>query len=104
MYHIFHSATTHFSIWDRIKILFGKPVQIDIKIETGDENVVVVATKTDVWVDKVFRKTQKIRYSNTPCDGNFGMNYCDESGCIERKRVLVDPIPPDFSGSYNVIP
>lgn len=21
-----------------------------------------------------------------PCDGNCGMNYCDENGCIERKR------------------
>lgn len=95
MYHIFHSATTHFSIWDRIKILFGKPLQIDFKIETGDENVVVVATKTDVWVDTVFRKTPKIVYSHTPCDGNCGMNYCDDNGCIERKRVLTDyPYPP----------
>ena len=26
------------------------------------------------------------------CNGNCGMNYCDENGCVERKRVLVDPI------------
>lgn len=30
-----------------------------------------------------------------PCDGNCGMNYCDENGCTERKRVLTDPCPPD---------
>jgi hypothetical protein len=27
------------------------------------------------------------------CDGNCGMNYCDENGCIERKRFLT-PCPP----------
>jgi phosphoribosyl-ATP pyrophosphohydrolase len=27
------------------------------------------------------------------CDGNCGMNYCDENGCIERKRNLVEPAP-----------
>jgi hypothetical protein len=25
------------------------------------------------------------------CEGNCGMNYCDDNGCIERKRVLVEP-------------
>ncbi len=30
-----------------------------------------------------------------PCDGNCGMNYCDDNGCTERKRVLTDPCPPD---------
>ncbi|MDP1814443.1 MAG: hypothetical protein Q8K92_08340 [Leadbetterella sp.] len=24
------------------------------------------------------------------CTGNCGMNYCDENGCVERKRILVD--------------
>lgn len=24
-----------------------------------------------------------------PCEGNCGMNYCDENGCVERKRELV---------------
>lgn len=24
------------------------------------------------------------------CKGNCGMNYCDENGCIDRKRNLVD--------------
>lgn len=34
-----------------------------------------------------------------PCDGNCGMNYCDENGCTERKRVLTDPCPPDATYS-----
>jgi hypothetical protein len=25
------------------------------------------------------------------CEGNYGMNYCDDNGCIERKRILVEP-------------
>lgn len=28
------------------------------------------------------------------CNGNCGLNYCDENGCVERKRVLTDPLPP----------
>lgn len=32
------------------------------------------------------------------CDGNCGMNYCDENGCIDRKRNLVEPGPPGLSG------
>lgn len=26
------------------------------------------------------------------CNGNCGMNYCDENGCVERKRILSEPI------------
>lgn len=25
------------------------------------------------------------------CEGNCGMNYCDDNGCIERTRILVEP-------------
>ena len=25
------------------------------------------------------------------CEGKCGMNYCDDNGCIERKRILVEP-------------
>ena len=99
MYHIFHSASTYFSFADRLRILFGQRVNIEVKIQTGDENVVVASTKTDVWVNKIFQKTPKTGYSHTPCDGNCGMNYCDENGCTERKRVLTDPCPPDASHS-----
>lgn len=27
------------------------------------------------------------------CNGNCGMNYCDDNGCIERKRNLVEDVP-----------
>jgi hypothetical protein len=30
-----------------------------------------------------------------PCDGDCGMNYCDENGCPERKRILTTHCPPD---------
>jgi hypothetical protein len=26
------------------------------------------------------------------CSRNCGMNYCDENGCAERKRVLTEPV------------
>ena len=29
------------------------------------------------------------------CNGNCGMNYCDENGCIERKRILTEPCEPE---------
>jgi len=25
------------------------------------------------------------------CSGNCGMNYCDDNGCVERKRNLTEP-------------
>ena len=25
------------------------------------------------------------------CEGKCGMNYCDDNGCIDRKRNLVEP-------------
>ncbi|HLO43893.1 MAG TPA: hypothetical protein VK175_06135 [Leadbetterella sp.] len=28
------------------------------------------------------------------CTGNCGMNYCDENGCVERKKHYVEPIEP----------
>lgn len=30
-----------------------------------------------------------------PCTGNCGMNYCDENGCMERKREST-PLPKDL--------
>ncbi len=99
MYHIFHNVTIKFSIKERIKILFGKSVKVEVKIKTGDENVQVLSTKTDVSVDDIFkRRTPKIGYQYTPCTDNCGMNYCDENGCTERKRVLSNPTPPYFEG------
>ena len=95
MYHIFHNATTHFSFADRVRILFGRRVNIEVKIQTTDENIGVIATKTDVWVNRKLRTPVKNGFSHTPCAGNCGMNYCDENGCTERKRVLTDPCPPD---------
>lgn len=31
-----------------------------------------------------------------PCSGNCGMNYCDENGCVERKRNLA-PVTQDVT-------
>lgn len=35
-----------------------------------------------------------------PCTGNCGMNYCDENGCTERKRAMVDDLDQDNIRSY----
>ena len=42
--------------------------------------------------DMRFIKKQDVEFPPA-CNGNCGMNYCDENGCIERKRELVDPSP-----------
>lgn len=34
---------------------------------------------------------EQYRLINNTCNGNCGMNYCDDNGCIERKRVLTEP-------------
>lgn len=34
---------------------------------------------------------QRVSQQSEPCTGNCGMNYCDDNGCIERKRILVEP-------------
>lgn len=40
---------------------------------------------------------------NAPsCNGKCGMNYCDDNGCIERKRELVDPKDLNKTGIYIV--
>jgi hypothetical protein len=26
-----------------------------------------------------------------PCEGNCGMSYCDDNGCVDRKRNLLEP-------------
>lgn len=95
MYHIFHNASTNFSFADRLRILFGRMVNIEVKIQTTDENIGVISTKTDVWVNRKFKSPVKNGFAYTPCDGNCGMNYCDENGCTERKRNLVGPCPPE---------
>lgn len=42
------------------------------------------------WND--FHKISMETEQTKDCDGDCGMNYCDDNGCIDRKRVLVEPI------------
>jgi hypothetical protein len=47
-------------------------------------------------IDNRIRQVKKIPIDSVtqqsePCSGNCGMNYCDDNGCIERKRILVEP-------------
>lgn len=38
--------------------------------------------------------TDVVETANKPtCNGNCGMNYCDDNGCIDRKRELTTPTP-----------
>ncbi len=41
----------------------------------------------DELLDNCLQKEEESK-----CNGNCGMNYCDENGCVERKRVLTNPI------------
>jgi hypothetical protein len=53
-------------------------------------------TPVSNWHDKqdlleAVRKALRIHDVMPSCEGNCGMNYCDDNGCIERKRILVEP-------------
>lgn len=41
------------------------------------------------------------QYKTPKCTGDCGMDYCDTNGCIERKRILCDPIPPSEVATQN---
>jgi hypothetical protein len=43
------------------------------------------------WLDEEQAKNCSIPAVMSSCKGNCGMNYCDDNGCIERKRILVEP-------------
>tara|TARA_R110000822_G_scaffold19118_1_gene62443 strand:+ start:524 stop:784 length:261 start_codon:yes stop_codon:yes gene_type:complete len=32
------------------------------------------------------------------CEGNCGMNYCDENGCVDNKPDVGEPKPPEHCG------
>lgn len=50
MWHIFHSVEVRLSLLDRLKALFGKTINIEVKMLTDNEDVSVLSTKTDVRV------------------------------------------------------
>ena len=40
------------------------------------------------------------RIESQECDVACGMNYCDENGSTQRKRILADPIlPPSLNNN-----
>jgi len=46
---VHHTTTTRFSLWDRIKILFGEKVIVESKLYTAEEcNIVATEIKTRV--------------------------------------------------------
>lgn len=48
---------------------------------------------TVIYLDTLLVKNDTT--AQPECNGDCGMNYCDENGCTERKRVLTSPCPPD---------
>lgn len=44
----------------------------------------------DLHIDPIL--IYEIREVASECQGNCGMNYCDDNGCLDRKRELVEPI------------
>ncbi|WP_394995419.1 hypothetical protein [Emticicia sp.] len=52
--------------------------------------------KTTNGIEIIFTPESLIEIHNdflklSECNGNCGMNYCDDNGCIDRKRHLVNP-------------
>lgn len=58
MYHIFYMLTLHLSIWDTLNVLFGKPIEIEVKMRTSDKNIELLETETTVKVTSIFEKNQ----------------------------------------------
>lgn len=80
-------AASQFSTDDVKLVLVSNAKGISMLIPEGE---VSVTTKAEF--DKLIETEL-----NNRCTGDCGMNYCDENGCIERKRNYVDSdglIPP----------
>ena len=65
-----------------------------------DPTIQSVGRKTVVWgytvgfVKELINKTNDIHdvsQQSEQCEGKCGMSYCDDNGCIDRKRNLVEP-------------
>ncbi len=62
-------------------------IEINHIFESG-ANELRVFNMVKAFIEK--RYTPKENTAAFLCNGNCGMNYCDENGCIDRKRNLVD--------------
>lgn len=63
--------------------------------------VPVTLSDTDIILSELISRYEKFIAASEPaCTGNCGMNYCDENGCIDRKRNFVDtPTVPYTEGA-----
>ena len=46
-------------------------------------------------------KQNKAMKNKKQCNGNCGMNYCDDNGCNERDRVLTDHPYPELKTAFE---
>jgi len=67
-YHIFHNVEVSLSLIDRLLVLFGRKIHVEVKIKTDDANISVISTKTTASVSRAIFKQQ----SNT--DAIVGQN------------------------------
>lgn len=56
--HIITNITVNLSIWDRLKVFAGFRVNVEVRIETKDENVEVVASESTAWVNPIFKRKE----------------------------------------------
>jgi hypothetical protein len=54
---IHHTTTTHFGLWERIKILFGKPVVVRSELYASDDSVHIVGSKAIGHVPPLYTRT-----------------------------------------------
>lgn len=43
------------------------------------------------YVKDLEQLKEQLKEQRELCEGKCGMNYCDDNGCIDRKRNLVEP-------------
>ncbi len=78
-----------------------------VKVDTKKDNIVLTICEFDegFWnikdishfKDDIYEDSEVIEwlseYVQKDCNGNCGMNYCDENGCIDKKKSLDNSIP-----------
>jgi hypothetical protein len=69
--------------------------------KTGGKNFVMHIPPRLTDFDIIFSELVTRYKSLLPCTGNCGMNYCDENGCIDRKRNTASLIDPPVNVSQS---
>ena len=76
MSEITHASKLRFSLWQRIKILFGRPVYYQATVYLADENFSIVGSERYVYVEQFFPGPPEAEMEVE--GGEYGISYPDD--------------------------